>query len=161
ANTDLVTGIASDRRLRGDIQQRIKQAEPNGWLLDIRIPDLGPMTDLTSLSQIEQLETAIFLPLDGLLAMDHLLARRGDGQYTARFHHSGDGLEDWLLQLRQTLEQESFACNGQSFRLRLLLGCVALDGQLQDAAQYISAAAQVSVQARNQPQRLEIGRAHV
>lgn len=156
ANTDLVTGMASDRRLRDDIQRRIQQGDRNGWLLDIRIPDLGPMTDLTSLSQIEQLETAFCLRLSTLLPGAHLLARRGAGQYTACFNHNPENLEDWLLHLRQTLEQESFACNGQSFRLRLLLGCVALDGQLQDAAQYISAAAQVSVQARNQPQRLAL-----
>lgn len=156
ANTDLVTGMASDRRLRDDIQRRIQQGDQNGWLLDIRIPDLGPMTDLTSLSQIEQLETAFCLRLSTLLPGAHLLARRGAGQYTACFNHNPENLEDWLLQLRQMLEQESFACNGQSFRLRLLLGCVALDGQLQDAAQYVSAAAQVSIQARSNSQRLAV-----
>src|SRR5690606_8404796 len=123
ANTDLVTGIASDRRLRDDIQQRIKQAEPNGWLLDIRIPDLGPMTDLTSLSQIEQLETAFCPRLDSVLTMDHLLARRGAGQYTARFHHSGDDLEDWLLQLRQT-DRKSTRLNSSHVKTSYAVFCL-------------------------------------
>ena len=156
ANTDLVTGVASDRHLRDDIQRRIQIRSPNEWLLDIRIPDLGPMTDLTSLSQIEQLETAFCRRLTTLLPDGHLLARRGAGHYAACLHADADTLSDWLLHLRQVLEQQTFASGQQSFRLRLLIGAVALDGQLSDAAQYVSAAAQVCVQARSTAQRLAV-----
>lgn len=156
ANTDLVTGVASDRRLRDDIQQRIRRDSRNEWVLDIRIPDLGPMTDLTSLSQIEQLETAFCQRLSELLPAGHLLARRGAGHYAACIDGDAAILSDWLLGLQHTLEQESFMSGDQSFRLRLLIGGVALDGQLSDAAQYVSAAAQVCVQARHTAQRIAL-----
>ena len=156
ANTDLVTGVASDRRLRDDLQRRMQKRSQNEWLLDIRIPDLGPMTDLTSLSQIEQLENTFCRRLATLLPDGHLLARRGAGHYAARLHADADTLSDWLLHLRQTLEQQTFASDQQRFRLRLLIGAVALDGQLSDAAQYVSAAAQVCVQARSTAQRISI-----
>lgn len=156
ANTDLVTGVASDRRLRDALQEQIKNTGQQGWLLDIRIPDLGPMTDLSSLSQIEQLETLFCERLGQLLPPGHLLARRGAGHYAACLPQDHPNLADWLLNLRQTLEQETFTSSNQSFRLRLLIGGVALDGQLNDAAQYVSAAAQVCVQARTQPQRIAL-----
>ncbi|GGY57166.1 hypothetical protein GCM10011297_32390 [Bacterioplanes sanyensis] len=153
--TDSLTRLGNDRALRQQLDALLKKQQ-HAYLAYFRMMDTGPLTDLFGLDAMHLLEQELGSGLNQQLPANSPCFRLSEGDFAALLISEPHQAEDILTQLRQLhlrLEQQAFAVAERPVRLRLALGLVRIDGQLDDASQYQQAAAQVAYQASQQPRR--------
>ncbi|MDX1635166.1 MAG: EAL domain-containing protein [Marinobacter sp.] len=159
ANTDFLTGLANDRSLAAQIQSRL--ADPGDgqqfWLVHLEVLDFDQIEDLMGFRSRRTLETLLAARLMGTMGPDVHPARIGDGIFALVCRPSDSrGIAGKLSELYDAFNDQNFSAGVHSTRIRVALGAVPLDGKLGDHSQYLSAATQAALMAREQLPRTQV-----
>ncbi len=160
ANTDFLTGLANDRALAAWIQQFLEQPPEEGrsaWLIHLEVLDFDQIEDLMGFRSSRTMETLFAARLMGTVGPDAHPARVGDGVFALICPDADEQqLRAQLQTLYRAFNDEHFSVGAHQTRIRVALGAVPLKGELQDHGQYLSAATQAALMAREQLPRFQV-----
>ncbi|MDR9500067.1 MAG: EAL domain-containing protein [Hydrogenovibrio sp.] len=167
ANTDFLSGLANDRaflRYVGDALEWVKakatsgsRLEPFSWLIYLEVLDFDNLEDLMGFRARRKLEGVLSARLMAISGKTASPARLGNGIYALLAKSDDkDGLDELLGRIYRGLDGELFSIDEHQTRIRVSLGAVPIDGSLTDANQYLSAATQVSLMARERLPKVQV-----
>lgn len=160
ANTDFLTGLANDRALAARIQGFLEQPAGEGgnaWLVHLEVLDFDQIEDLMGFRSSRTMETLFAARLMGTVGPEAHPARIGDGVFALIFPQVDEQrLRRQLDRLYHAFNDENFSTGMHHTRIRVALGAVPLDGALSDHGQYLSAATQAALMARDQLPRIQL-----
>lgn len=156
ANTDFLTGLANDRALATQIRSHLAREPEDGriaWLIHLEVLDFDQIADLMGFRSSRTIEMLLAARLMGTVGPEAHPARIGDGVFAMIGQYSG---EPDLAFLYQAFNDQNFSTGAHQTRIRVAVGAVPLHGELTDHAQYLSAAAQAALMARDQLPRIQL-----
>lgn len=167
ANTDFLSGLMNDRAFLAAIGQEIEQrrnravAAANNrdcasWLIYLEVLDFDHLEDLMGFRARRNMEALFSARLMGVVGPEFKPARLGNGVYSTVFEEADlHTLDDFLDTLYHAFDGEMFSVEQHQTRIRVSVGAVALDGALEDPNQYLSAATQAALMARDRLPRVQ------
>jgi EAL domain-containing protein (putative c-di-GMP-specific phosphodiesterase class I)/GGDEF domain-containing protein len=165
ANTDFLSGLKNDRAFLGVIAEQISgqtdegQPEPGkgeaNWLVYLEVLDFDHLEDLMGFRERRTLETLLSARLMGAAGPESMPARLGNGIYACLgLIESGRSIDALLHRFYAAFDGQQFKVGDHQTRIRISVGAVRLDGVLKDPNQYLSAATQASMMARDRLPRI-------
>ncbi|MDR9466813.1 EAL domain-containing protein [Marinospirillum sp.] len=164
AREDYLTGLDNERELNRDLQkwiatqpsaQSTRFAASPPWLVYVDVLDFEDIGDLIGFEGSHSLEQQIARQLKVLRQPDEQLARLGPGRYALTLGaRTALEMELLLAGTYQALNDQEFTSDQQATRIRIALGAIPLDGELDSPARYLSAAHQASLIARQGSERI-------
>jgi EAL domain-containing protein (putative c-di-GMP-specific phosphodiesterase class I)/integral membrane sensor domain MASE1 len=163
AREDYLTGLDNERELNRDLQkwivsqsaQHTRLTVPAPWLVYVDVLDFEEIGDLIGFEGSHNLEQQIARQLKVLRQADEQLARLGPGRYALTLgKRTALEMELLLAGTYQALNDQEFTSDQQATRIRVALGAIPLDGELDTPARYLSAAHQASLLARQRSERI-------
>ncbi|MDI9245614.1 EAL domain-containing protein [Marinobacter sp. CHS3-4] len=162
ASTDFLSGLNNDRAFIDLIRDRVPETEkaaetsnPSSWLIYLEVLDFDHLEDLMGFRARRKMETLFSARLMGAAGPACDPARIGNGIYSLLFTENGrHSLPEFLQFLYRRFDGELFSVEDHQTRIRVSIGAVALDGSLQDPNQYLSAATQAALMARDHLPRI-------
>lgn len=164
AREDYLTGLDNERELNRDLQKWMLQTSSSlqvtakpPWLVYVDVLDFEEIGDLIGFEGSHSLEQQIARQLKVLRQPDEQLARLGPGRYALTLgERTAMEIELFLAATYQALNDQQFKSSQQTTRIRVALGAVPLDRELDSPARYLSAAHQASLLARQSAERIYI-----
>ena len=160
ASTDFLSGLNNDRAFIDLIQRLMNDCDSSNsfksrWLVYLEVLDFDNLEDLMGFRARRTLETLISARLMGTVGPERQPARLGSGIYALVFESSqGQVFPEFLDRLYRQFEGELFTVDEHQTRIRVSVGAVAIDGSLKDPNQYLSAATQAALMAREHLPRI-------
>ena len=162
AREDYLTGLDNERELNRDLQKwishparQLQLSTQPPWLVYVDVLDFEDIGDLIGFEGSHSLEQQIARQLKVLRQPDEQLARLGPGRYALTLgERTALEMELLLAGTYQALNDQEFTSDQQATRIRVALGAIPLDGELDSPARYLSAAHQASLLARQRSERI-------
>ncbi|WP_336367509.1 sensor domain-containing phosphodiesterase [Marinobacter sp. C2H3] len=167
ANTDFLSGLNNDRAfaarvdgLLAAVRNQPLPAMPSPrehWLVYLQVLDFDNLEDLLGFRASRNLELMFAARLMGTCGPDAYPARLGNGIFSLVILDADKpALDRWLQTLYDAFDDQTFGSEGHHTRVRVSVGAVRLDGLLADQSQYLSAATQASLMARERLPRIQV-----
>ncbi|SFC27600.1 diguanylate cyclase (GGDEF) domain-containing protein [Marinospirillum celere] len=166
ARIDYLTGLDNERELNRELQQlldpkegSLRQQAVTPWLIYIDVLDFEEIGDLIGFEGGHGLEQQIARQLRTLREPDEQIARLGPGRYALTLgKRTGIEIELLLAATYQALNDQEFTSGRQTTRIRVSIGAIPMDGELDTPARYLSAAHQASLLGRQSQERIYLAR---
>lgn len=163
ANTDFLSGLNNDRSFATEIRREVEslaesdEAGRASWLVYLQILDFDHVEDLMGYGASRNLEALLSARLMGTCGPDHRPARIGNGVFCLLASRVElEVLRGFLARVYNAFDDEIFSTDGQQTRVRVSMGAVKLQPDITDHGQYLSAATQSALMARDRLPRIQI-----
>ncbi|MEC7727259.1 MAG: EAL domain-containing protein [Pseudomonadota bacterium] len=163
ANTDFLSGLNNDRSFAHEIRKEVEglvadTSDPRpSWLVYLQILDFDHVEDLMGYRASRNLEALLAARLMGTCGPDYRPARIGNGVFcllVSRLELAS--LRPFLTRIYEAFDDEVFSTDGQQTRVRVSMGAVKLLTDVSDHGQYLSAATQSALMARDRLPRIQV-----
>lgn len=157
AREDYLTGLGNERELIQALNRLILSQPHSTWLVDIDLLDFEELADQMGFEGAHELERQLASQLRQWRRADMQQFRLAQGRYLLLVQaEESVSLKAALDPLYDQLNDQTYISEQHSTRIRIALGALPLDGQIETPAGYLAACHQATLEARQRNRRLLI-----
>jgi EAL domain-containing protein (putative c-di-GMP-specific phosphodiesterase class I) len=159
--------LSNDRAFSGLVKNALgsmrNQQDPESddseggvWLIYLQVMDFDQIEDLIGFRAARNIESMLAARLIGTTGVEVSPSRMGNGIFTMLLQElRSQTVEEFAKRLYNAFEGELFGSGREQTRIRVSIGAVRLDSRLGDPNQYLSAATQAALMARERLPRIQ------
>ena len=161
ARTDFLTGLRNDRAFTEDLSAALAdhthKRQPPDWLVYLQVLEADRIEELLGFEASQELERQLAARLMGATGPRTLPARIADATFVLLMPAESTAvLRRRLESLYSDFDGSIFEPGGNQTQIRVTVGAVPLDGNLEDPIHYLSAATQAAHQAAQANPRIRV-----